>query len=173
MSEPRVLQAGDTWTWSRSESDYPASEGWALVYYFAKADEEPQALETNVSGDGFTVTVAASSTAWPSGIYRWTARVSRNGEVHTIDAGQLTVIPDPTVACDRRSYEEKVVAALEPALLKSAGDMIIEYEIDGTKVKKDRAAAIKELDDCRSILRARRRAANGQGFFTRIPVVFS
>ena len=172
MAEPKVLQAGDTWTWTRSEPDYPASAGWILTYYFALAGEDPKTVVAAASGDDFQATVAALNTTWPSGYYRWTARVALAAEVHTVDSGGLKVIPDPMTATDRRSYEEKVVAILEPALLKCAGDTIVEYEFDGVKVKKDVTAARAELQRCYDILRERRRRQRGEAFFTQMPVVF-
>jgi hypothetical protein len=172
LSEPRVLQAGDSWGWTRSEPDYPASAGWVLTYFFAMAAEEPRPVVAVASGDAFLLEVAAEDATWPAGTYRWTARVAKAGDVHTVGSGSLQVRPDPTAAHDRRSYEEKIVAILEPALVKCAGNLIVEYEMDGVKVKRDRASAIKELNDCREILRNRRRRERGESLFTRFPVVF-
>lgn len=158
MAEPINATAGDTWTWARTVPDYPASAGWMLSYYFALGASAPKKIDASVSGDGFTATVAATDSAtWTPGAYKWTARVVKGSEVHTVGSGELLVLPDPTASVDRRTLAERARDAIEAALVASAGDLTVEYELDGIRVKKDRAAAIREL----GVWKARIRTESG------------
>lgn len=148
MAEPTRINAGDTLSWTRYESAYPASAGWTLTYYFSTGALKPVAVEATASGTDYAVTVPAATTAgWDPGTWRWIARVSKDGEVHTVGQGAFRVDPDPTAAVDRSTPAEKAVAAIRDALVSSAGNLVVEYELpDGVRVKKDRKAALEELD---------------------------
>lgn len=155
--EPLRVTAGDTWTWVRALRDYPASAGWVLTYYLALAAAEPTPIECAAEGDDHRATVTATASAEiPAGDYQWTARVVKGDEAHTIGSGTLTVLPDPTAAVDRRTLEAKILAVLEPALLASAGSMIVEYELDGVRNKLNRTEALALLDRCRTAVRVQR-----------------
>jgi hypothetical protein len=154
LYEPAKATAGDTWTWTREGGDYRASAGWTLTYYFAREADAPKVITASASGDNFTTTVAAAtSAAWAPGLYKWTARVSKGSEVYTVDSGDLVVMPDPIASVDRRTLAEKCRDAIEAALRDTAGDLTVEYELDGVKVKKDRAAALRELAAWRARVR--------------------
>lgn len=137
MAEPLSVIAGDTWTWIRSSgSDFPATDGWVLTYYFSQGAEAPKVVEAVVSGSDFCLVVAASTTRdWPAGTWRWFARVAKGEEFHVLARGILQVVPDPSASVDRRSKAEKGLAAVEAVLAKRLGDSIVEYEIDGVKAK--------------------------------------
>ena len=171
MIEPLRANAGDTWTWTRLQPAYPPADGWALTYYFGLGANAPQVITATAVGEAFVVTVDAADTSlWPAGLYRWTARVSNTitSETFTVDEGVLTVDPDPSTTYDRRSSAEINYAIIDAALQASAGDMIVEYQIDGVRVKKDRASAIKERARYLAIIRLQK----GRPFFTHVPVRF-
>lgn len=145
MAEPLSVSAGDTVSWTRSEPLYPASAGWVLTYYLSLGAAAPIALTSTADGDEHAISAAASVTAeWPAGDYHWTLRVSKPaGEVHTLDCGVLTVLPDPSATVDRRTHAEKCLASIDAALEKSVGSATVECELDGVKVKKDRTELLR------------------------------
>jgi hypothetical protein len=133
-TEPRTTTAGDKISWRVSRfTDFPASAGWVLTYFFAATAETPARVTATPDEDAFLVT-------WTVGLkpgkYRWTAQVSKGDEKHTLDGGLLTVIPDPSQAYDRRSTSELALAAIEAVLAGRVSDPLAEYEIDGVKAKK-------------------------------------
>jgi len=157
MAEPLQVLSGDTWTWTRSESAYPAST-WRLTYYLAKDSSAPTVIQAAADGTEFSVQVLPAETAaMAAGAYHWTARVSDGTNVHTIGFGILTVRPDPSAAADPRPLAERMVAILSSALeAAGSGALIVEYELDGVKVKKDRRSVLFELDRWRSEVRRQR-----------------
>lgn len=167
---PSKVYAGDTVAWTEVQADYPASDGWSLTVYFAVGTVEPVAIAATPSGADHLVTVLPATTSgWTAGTCHWTARVTKAGETHTVVQGLFEVLPDPTVAADRRSHAEKCLAAITAVLEERMGDPITEYEIDGTKAKKLPHA---ELIKLRAHYLAVVRRQKGKPVFTQFPVRF-
>jgi len=94
--EPISAVAGDTISWTKSLSDYPASAGWALTYAF-RLQQGAGALNitASTSGDNFSATItAAQSALMTAGIWIWSSYVTLAGERHHIGKGQLTLSPN-------------------------------------------------------------------------------
>ena len=169
MVEPLKACSGDTVTWHRIQAAYPPSEGWTLTYYFNLAGVL-QTVTAVDDGTGGGYLVTAALTSWAAGLWRWAARVSNGTEKHVIAEGILTVEPDPSDATDNRSDAEICLAAISAAIRAAelAGSLIVEYEIDGVKVKRDLEGARK----ARAVYQAKVRLQAGRPFFTRVPVRF-
>lgn len=138
-NEPDTLRAGDTWKWTRTLADYPAS-AWTLKYRFKSAAGGFEITAT-ASGDSYAMTVAAAtSAAYASGLYTWIAWVEGGtSEKYTVDTGHLTVNPDyrtgtATTALDDRSHARKTLAAIE-TWIESRNPGVSEYEIAGRRMK--------------------------------------
>jgi len=127
---PTLLTAGDTWSWTESLQDYPASAGWVLTIYLSIGATSPRVIACTASGDDHLAAVtAAVSTTWTPGEYHWAARVSRSDTFHTLAEGTLRVLPDPTAAVDRRTWAERCLAAVEACLEGRAGTSILESDV--------------------------------------------
>ncbi len=88
--EPESIIAGDTSTWSRSFSDYKASDGWVLKY----ALRGPSSINivADADGDDFLATVtAAASAAWQAGKYAFIAYVTKGAERYTLAEGYIWI----------------------------------------------------------------------------------
>ena len=140
-TEPTELRAGDTWRWTRSLADYPASSGWTLKYRYKNAAGGFEIVATT-SGDGFSVSVAAATTTgYAAGTYAWTAWVEGGtSEKYTVDGGVCTVKADyraaaATVALDDRTHARKVLDAIEAVIEGRAAKDQEEYEIAGRRLK--------------------------------------
>lgn len=119
-TEPLSLTAGDTLAWQRNDlaADYPASAGWQLSYRLINAAGKID-ITAVANGAAFAVSVLAATTAaYPPGLYRWTASVSKAGERYTLGTGSLTVLPDLASAAtaDPRSSAKKALDACNLAL---------------------------------------------------------
>lgn len=171
--EPVRVIAGDTWEWdvpapSRTASDgtmtaLRASDGWSLSYLFVRDAAVYYTVSASADGDDFTVAVAASvTTGWPSGLYRWTARATKDLAVYTVGTGQIYVAPDPTLHADPRTHAERCLAAIETALESTltTGAEIVEFEMDGLRVKKNRTELLDLRDRYASLVR---RSRGGSG----------
>lgn len=148
-SEPSVLRAGDTATWTRLLADYPATDGWVLGYRLINADGNID-ISSTASGAAHLVNVAPDTTAgWLPGEYRWVSSVTLAGARHTIAAGQIKILPDlaaETGGYDDRSPARKALAAIDAALVAhGANAWTQEYEIAGRSMKFRSVAEFYEL----------------------------
>lgn len=137
---PAELRAGDTWKWTQSLADYPASTPWTLKYRF-KSPTAGFEVTANTAGDDYSVTVTASTTAgYAAGTYTWIAWVEGGtSEKYTVDTGVTTLDADyrsgtATAGLDDRSHARKTLAAIE-SWIESRNPGVAEYEIAGRRMK--------------------------------------
>lgn len=137
--EPSEVRAGDTWKWTKSLPDYPAS-AWTLKYRFKNATTGFE-ITASASGDAYSVTVAAATTAaYASGSYSWIAWVEGGtSEKYTVDTGVCTVDPDyrsgtASVALDDRSHARKVMDSIEAVIEGRASKDQERYQIAGREL---------------------------------------
>mgnify|MGYP007002354793 CR=1 FL=1 len=156
---PRSLRAGDTATWRRSLSDYPASSGWVLSYVLVKSDTQI-IITANASGADHLVSVVPATTlGWIPGIYAWQERVALAGAIHTLSTGTLEIIASfaaATTGLDARSHAQKTLSALE-SWIECHDLAVADYEIAGRKMQFIPIADLLQLRD------AYRREVRGQG----------
>jgi len=146
-TEPATLPAGDTAKWQRTLASYPASAGWALTYTLVNAAQRYTATAT-ADGDAHLVTIPATTTAtWAPGWYDWRAQVALAGEVFTVGAGRLQVLPAFGVATDARSHAQKTLEAIEAYLENAANLAAAEYEIAGRRLKRHSLPELLALRD--------------------------
>ena len=149
-TEPTEARAGDTWKWTKTLADYPASEGWALTYRFKSATAAFE-VAASASGDDYSVTVAATTTDdIAAGFYTWVAQVSLAGEKYTVDSGPFTVNPDfhtgtASAAYDGRSHARIVLDAIEAVIEGRASRDQEAYEIAGRSLKRTPIADLLKL----------------------------
>lgn len=118
-TEPSSLRAGDTWRWTKSLPDYPATS-WTLKYRFKSHILPGFQVTATAAGAAHSVTVSAATTGgYLAGDYAWTAWVENvGGESYTIASGIVTVEPDLRAGgaadvLDTRSHARKALAAIE------------------------------------------------------------
>ncbi len=134
---PATLRAGDTATWRRTLSDYPASDGWTLAYVLVKPSKQI-AFSATADGCSHLVEVATGTTiAWPPGTYTWQERVSQAGKTYTTATGSLNILPSfaaATLGIDARTHAQKTLEALE-AWIESRDMGVAEYQIGDKQLK--------------------------------------
>jgi len=146
--EPSTVNAGDTWRWTRSLADYPASAGWALSYVLINAAAKIT-INAAASGDDHAVTVSAATTAgYAAGTYDWRARVSKAGEVYTVGEGRITVRNAYAASTfDARSHARKTLDNIEAVIEGRATSATLEYQIAGRSMKYIPMAELLTLRD--------------------------
>ena len=139
--EPTAARAGDTWKWTKTLADYPASGGWTLKYRFKHPTAAGFEIVASASGDDHAVSVTAATTAgYASGTFSWIAWVEGgSSEKYTVDTGVLAVNPDyrsgtATGLLDDRTHARKTLAAIE-SWIESKNPGVAEYEIAGRRMK--------------------------------------
>lgn len=165
--EPSSVTAGDTVTWSRSLSDYPASSGWVLKYRLINATSKIDITAT-ASGADHAVSVAKSTTAgWGAGWYDWQAYVEKAAERFTVGTGRIEIKPDlaDVVASgfDNRSQARQILDSLMAAYKNAVSSraFVLEYEIAGRRMKfNNKAEWITEIQFWQAAVAQEDRAAN-------------
>lgn len=116
MNIPLQLQVGDTWRWTESIPDYPASAGWTLTFSLYRYGQSVIQIPASVSGDGFSISIPASTTTGKAaGSWQWTAYVSKGTDRFTVETGTVKLKPDlaaATSTTDLRTDDEKILDAL-------------------------------------------------------------
>ena len=135
-SEPTRLTAGDTVTWAKTLTDYPASASWVLAYTLINAAGKIT-ITAAASGDDHLVTVLAATTAnWVAGAYTWVATVTKAAERYTVGQGTVTIAPNLAAATtfDTRTSAKKALEAVNTALETYGAKAYMQsYEINGRK----------------------------------------
>lgn len=146
--EPTTANAGDTWRWTRTLADYPASAGWALSYTLINAAAKIT-INASASGDDHAVTVSAATTAgYAAGSYDWRARVSRAGEVYTVGEGRITMRNAFGGATfDARSHARKTLEAIEAVIEGRASSEVSYYMIGNRQLRYMTPAELLTLRD--------------------------
>lgn len=104
-SEPISFIAGNTVKWTKSFSDFPASE-WTLSYALVK-DGKQITFNAVADGDDFSITITAiDSAGYDPGVYAYQATVAKGDDKHTFTPGKIEIKPGfaaQTTGYDARS----------------------------------------------------------------------
>lgn len=113
---PEKLLVGDSWAWTRSLADYPATT-WTATWRFANATHNFSVTGT-ASGSAHAGAATASTTgAYTAGEYRWQLSVASGSTRYTLEEGWVTLLPNPTAGnYDHRTHARKVLDAIEAVL---------------------------------------------------------
>ena len=132
---PKTIARGESVKWTVSFTDYPATL-YALTYKFRCQNGPGLDVPAASAGSEYSVSLSARETAILSKPCRWQAWVAERANpenVFLIASGRVNIIDGftnpPTAAVDLRSTAERIVEALEAAILGSASREQLEYEI--------------------------------------------
>lgn len=138
--EPTSLRAGDTWKWTKSLADYPATS-WTLKYRFKYPTAAGFEVVAVASGSDYAVTVsAAASTGYAPGVWTWQSWVEGgSAEKYSIGSGSVRIDPDyrsgvAATEFDDRSHARKTLEAIE-AWIESRNPGVQDYEIAGRRMR--------------------------------------
>ena len=148
-TEPDEFFIGDTVTWTKTLSDYPASV-WTLKYNFVSADAGAANETTTAVADGDThvVTMAKAVTdAFTAGDYKWFSYVEDAGETvrYSVASGSMTVNPDQSSDTDARSHAKKTLDAICATIEGIATKEQQSYSIAGRSLSRYTPAELYEF----------------------------
>lgn len=115
---PPKPRAGDTWTWRRTYTDYPASDWTATIYL---QGPNGTSVEATADGDDHIYSIPAATTAlFPAGELAWFERVDDGTDAYTVAMGTIDVQPDYKAGMpfDSRTSAKKMLEAVEATILK-------------------------------------------------------
>lgn len=151
MELANLLTAGDTLNFTAVVEDYPATEGWTLIYRLAPRSGAGTAftITASASGSDYLVQVAASTTAnWVAGYYTWSAYVEKAGEVYTVSRGQLQIraaSSNMAAGVDDRTHARKTLDAIRAVIEGRASLDQQEYTIANRSLKRTPMADLLRL----------------------------
>ena len=133
-------------------SAYPASAGWVLSHRLVLKSGVGaiSTITASASGDSHVTSVPAATTAsWAPGVYTWASWVTKGSEVHNVDSGEITLLPDPRTATgglDMRSAAQIALDAVKAMLrgVASAGQR--SYTINGRSLERYSIAELITLE---------------------------
>jgi hypothetical protein len=166
---PKSLYAGDRWKWEQTIDGYSPTE-YSLTFYFVQLAENGFTFnrEATAESDPFSFDVDSESiTGLVPGFYRWAAQAENETEKVTVLEGELEIKASPATATDVRTPEEKILDALEAAILGTATSTQLKYQIDtpeGSRMveKMGSSDLLKLRDRYKSIVIRQRRARSGK-----------
>lgn len=142
----------DTWTLNLYLADYSASD-YVITYYFKKPNQTGFSISTTIdpTNGSFLFSVPSSVTAtYQPGTYYLTAKATDAlGNVVTLGQTEVTIKADLSLGnVDPRSPNRIALDAIETNLALSAATDggLIEYTINGTVVKTDKAGLMRLRD---------------------------
>lgn len=174
---PSTIAAGDTLAWSRSLTDYPASDGWTLNYTLVGAGSVYNiTAATADNGSDYAVSVDASTTAgWVAGAYALQEYVTRSVERHTLGNTPFTVQPNLAAATggiDTRTQPQRMLDAINAVLEGRAGESELKVQINGRSVEYIPVTELLALRNQLKLEVALAARANGNGDLGKLYVRF-
>lgn len=178
-TEPASVVAGDTITWQKTFSDYPAPT-WTLKYRLLNSAGKIDITAT-ASGTDYLVSVSSTTSAgWAAGNYDYLAWLEKAGERFSVESGRITVRPNLAAlnTYDGRSPARQIYEGLMTAYAAAvtARAFVAEYEIAGRRMKfNGKADWLTELNYWKAQVSAEDRAAaiaDGMGTGARVLVRF-
>jgi len=136
---PDQITVGESVSWKYSNTDYPASAGWALTYTLIRSTARIQIVST-ADGDDHLIEVAATVSAlYTAGTYDWQAHISNGTERYQVADGVIEVLADFAASglsggFDARSHVKKVLDALEAAIEGRASKTQINQSVGGMTI---------------------------------------
>lgn len=164
--EPASLVAGDTLSWTKSLSHFPADAAWVLSYRLINAAAKID-IVASASGKDHLVSVAAAVTAaYPVGVYTYQAFVTKAAARHTVGSGSINISPNlaaQAASYDTRSAASKILDSLIVSYQSASTNraFVMEYEVAGRRMKFNaKTDWIIEIDYWKRQVAAEERAAS-------------
>lgn len=133
--------AGDTWSWTWSHAEFPASAGWAVAWRVIGTGIALD-IPTVADGDAHVATAAAAATGalvvpatgLPCTLVGWATKAGQRFEVYR---RAIALLPDPaTVTGDIRGQAARLLDAIDALLAGRATKDQESYKIGDRELKR-------------------------------------
>ncbi len=169
--EPVTHQAGDSFRFTKSLSDYSAQD-WVLTYELrARSNADAISIIAMADGDDFTVESLPAVTAdWKAGMYAMIGYVSDGTDRFTIYRGTIEITSNVAEEdqVDLRSYWERVRDKLQDVIENGVIREVIRYTYNGVSTEvQTMDDAFKALAYAESKVAAEKMASKPQRIYTK------
>lgn len=168
VNTPNQLNAGDSLDWVVSFPDFPASDGWGLIYVLTNATNSyTTEFVVSPQEDAFAVSLSVEdSVNIAVGDYTLFAVVNKEKQRKTAAQTRFSVLPNVTSLHDRRTQAERTLQAIEDMLEGKAEDdqQMIQYA--GRTLSRYTFEQLEQIRSRlkRTVLRERARKAGAKPF---------
>lgn len=149
-TEPAIITQGETVKFTKITPDYPAKDGWSLTYSI-RGNGQSISFSSVADGSNHSITVTAATTAaWLPAEYRLQGfAVSQDGsEKHEIYDEGLTIRENLSTAQSDDSqltHAQRMLNSIEEQLEQCAKNILLETDVEGTKILRERRAELLKL----------------------------
>lgn len=147
--EPSQITQGETVQFIRHLPDYPATDGWSLLYAMRGNGQDIE-FTSVASDDDHSVTVDAAVTAlWLPADYELQGFVvNTDGTKTQFYLAPVTVLPNLATAApdlDVRTHAQKMLSSIEAELEQLAQSSILSSTVEGTTIMRERRTELLML----------------------------
>ena len=146
--EPSQITQGDTVKFKKKLTDYPATDGWSLLYAI-RGNGQDISFTSTADFDAHEISVPASTTAdWLPAEYELQGFAVKADEQHQIYIGSLTISANLATAPadkDVRTHAQKMLASIEQQLEQCAQNILLQTTVEGTSVLRERRMELLRL----------------------------
>jgi len=122
MNEPKTIIAGAYYTWTETNSTYPADDGYVLNYIFVN-DSAKYTATSSASGSDHVVILNSETTAtFIPGNYKWYCYAEKTTEKYIVASGNIEIKPNlfEVSAYDMRTHARRTLDAIEATIERRA-----------------------------------------------------
>jgi hypothetical protein len=150
--EPQVFTAGDTLSFVRQVSDYPASAGWTLSYVLRGPTTIKSNATTYATSDYLISESAANTANWTAGLYSMQAYVTNSGGYrYAVDTWfpKITIKPDPAKyvegSASNLTFAQRTLLAVETAIESLSSKKVATASVNGQSYSIQNLASLTAL----------------------------
>lgn len=133
---PNTINQGDSLSWTESENDYPASDGWVIGYNLVITNKRIN-FESTADGDSHSFDLTATTTGeWTPGAYTFQRYATDVTQRITLSRGSVDVKQNFLTASDQRSQAQKTLDSIEAVIEGRATLDQEEYSIGGRSLTR-------------------------------------
>lgn len=139
--EPTQITQGDTISFTKTLSQYPATDGWSLLYSLRGNGQDLQFTSTASGSDHEILVDAAETELWLPSDYQMEGWAVNGDQRFQIYLSSLVITPDLATAApdvDVRTHAQKMLALVEQQLEQCAKNILITTTVEGTAIERER-----------------------------------
>ena len=150
--EPVVFTIGDTLSFQKALTDFPASDGWSLEYflYTQAGADAGLTIQSTPATDGsadHVIEVDDFANGLAAGIYVLAGFAIKGGARHQIFGGQLTLtanLPSGAEAPSQKWFEQEMVELLEASLRRLYANELKETDVQRVRILRADRKEVQE-----------------------------
>jgi len=134
--EPIEFVAGDTLAFNRRLADYPADQGWSLLYELRGGTQAVSFTSTASGSDHACVVSAATTSTWAPGSYVLEGYAVNGDQRFTIYYGALAIRLNLQTAPGNapiQTFAQQMLAQIEQTMRAKAGDDLAASQLGDTR----------------------------------------